>query len=294
MTPLITCSILCYNYGRYLSQAIDSCLNQTIDPSLFEVLVIDDGSTDETPAVCAVYGDLIRVSRTANQGFAKSLERGLAEAKGAYVAYLDADDWWELNKLERILPELVNNKRVVIHPMREVDSLGMSIEGRIGSCGNTSSLCVEREAGLSLMPATSEIFCRPLLDSGLGTVLTEPLASYRIHTAAMTDRSPSGSHTQFFARTSHVTADRLFELVQNPPEWASSSAQVAHLAEFYRSEGCIKDFERATEVMQYRACVRSLWVMLFSLPKARRFPRKREWRLMGRFLGLLVKGRLSL
>lgn len=48
----ITCSILCYNYGRYLPKAIDSCLNQEPGNYELEVVVIDDGSTDETPEVC--------------------------------------------------------------------------------------------------------------------------------------------------------------------------------------------------------------------------------------------------
>ena len=48
--PTFTIAILCYNYGRFLSQAIESALNQDYDGAKVEILVIDDGSTDETPA----------------------------------------------------------------------------------------------------------------------------------------------------------------------------------------------------------------------------------------------------
>ena len=194
MQPKITCSILCYNYGRFLPQAIESCLAQTVDPSLYEILVIDDGSTDNTPEVCARYGDRIRVSRTSNQGFARSLARGLEDARGEYVAYLDADDWWTPDKLAKILPALERGALVVMHPLNEVDEAGAPL-GNVGACGNTSSICVHREAGLTLLPATTEIFCRPLLDGGRGEVVEECLGHYRIHGRAMTDRSPTSRHT---------------------------------------------------------------------------------------------------
>ena len=73
----ITCSILCYNYGRYLAQAIESCLNQEQGDYQLEVLVIDDGSTDETPEVCQRYQGRIRTLRSDNKGFGASLDRAI-------------------------------------------------------------------------------------------------------------------------------------------------------------------------------------------------------------------------
>ncbi len=87
-----------YNYARFLPQAIDSALVQTHPP--LEVIVVDDGSTDETPRVLAGYGDRIRVIRQANGGAGAARNTGIAAARGEYIAFLDADDVWLPRKLE--------------------------------------------------------------------------------------------------------------------------------------------------------------------------------------------------
>ncbi|MFC4233175.1 glycosyltransferase family 2 protein [Parasediminibacterium paludis] len=277
----ITCAILCYNYGRYLHQAIDSCLNQSLDTSLYEVLIIDDGSTDETPNICSSYGNKIRVSRTKNQGFAKSIERALVEANGDYVAYLDADDWWHKDKLAKVYQELTDNILVVAHNLSDVNENGVEM-GRIGACGNTSSVCVHRLAGLTLMPTTTEIFCQPLLDIGKGKILNDVLGYYRIHEKAMTDRTPNGKHTAFFANTNYVLANNLYSLKKNLPFWLDNEKIMDRLAKKYFSEGVIKDFERATELSNasFGAWFRMVgWI----LSAKRRFG-KRELRLTVRLL----------
>ena len=87
-----------YNYARYLPEAIDSALAQTHAP--LEVIVVDDGSIDDTPGVLAAYGDRIRVIRQANRGAGAARNTGIAAARGEYVAFLDADDVWLPRKLE--------------------------------------------------------------------------------------------------------------------------------------------------------------------------------------------------
>jgi glycosyltransferase involved in cell wall biosynthesis len=87
-----------YNYGRYVREAIDSALAQTHPP--FEVIVVDDGSTDETPRVLAEFGQRIRVIRQENQGVAAARNTGVAAARGEYLALLDSDDVWKPRKLE--------------------------------------------------------------------------------------------------------------------------------------------------------------------------------------------------
>jgi glycosyltransferase involved in cell wall biosynthesis len=91
-----------YNYARYLGEAIDSALGQTLPP--LEVTVVDDGSTDDTPQVLAAYGDRIRVLRQKNAGVAIARNSGIAAARGEYVAFLDADDVWLPRKLELQMP----------------------------------------------------------------------------------------------------------------------------------------------------------------------------------------------
>lgn len=95
----ISAVIPTYNYGRFLREAIDSALTQT-HPAL-EVIVVDDGSTDDTPQVLASYGNRIRAIRQPNQGVGAARNTGIAAARGEYVAFLDSDDIWKPEKLER-------------------------------------------------------------------------------------------------------------------------------------------------------------------------------------------------
>jgi glycosyltransferase involved in cell wall biosynthesis len=82
--------IATFNHARFLGDALDSAVAQTLRD--VEIVVVDDGSTDDTPAVLARYGDRIRVIRQPNRGLAAARNAGLAAARGTYVSFLDADD----------------------------------------------------------------------------------------------------------------------------------------------------------------------------------------------------------
>jgi glycosyltransferase involved in cell wall biosynthesis len=93
----ISVVIPCYNATKFLRSTLDSVLAQTL-PAL-EVIVVDDGSTDDSAAIAESYGPPIRVIRQPNQGESVARNRGIAEAKGDWLAFLDADDWWLPEKL---------------------------------------------------------------------------------------------------------------------------------------------------------------------------------------------------
>ena len=80
------------NVERYLAEALDSILQQSIAPG--EVIVVDDGSTDATPAVLERYADQVRVLRQESAGVAAALNHAIASAHGSLLAFLDADDVW--------------------------------------------------------------------------------------------------------------------------------------------------------------------------------------------------------
>lgn len=90
-----------FNLGRYLPAAIDSALAQHPPGGPVEVIVVDDGSTDDTAEVLAAYADRVSVIRQPNRGFVAAVDRGLAAVTGEYVALLDADDEWPRDRLRR-------------------------------------------------------------------------------------------------------------------------------------------------------------------------------------------------
>jgi glycosyltransferase involved in cell wall biosynthesis len=94
----VSAVITSHNYAQYLSAAIDSVLGQT--SSALEVIVVDDGSSDDTERVVEPYRAKVRYVRQPNQGVAVARNRGIAESEGRYVAFLDADDLWLPRKLE--------------------------------------------------------------------------------------------------------------------------------------------------------------------------------------------------
>lgn len=88
----VTAIIPTYNYGRFVCDAVDSALAQSW-PDM-EVLVVDDGSTDDTPERLKKYEGRIRVIRQENRGLSAARNTGIREATGEYVAFLDSDDEW--------------------------------------------------------------------------------------------------------------------------------------------------------------------------------------------------------
>jgi glycosyltransferase involved in cell wall biosynthesis len=99
--PLASILICNYNYGRFIRRAIDSALKQTY-PHL-EVIVVDDGSTDESRQVIADYGDQIVAVFKANGGQASAFNEGFQRSRGEVVFLLDSDDWFAPHKVERVM-----------------------------------------------------------------------------------------------------------------------------------------------------------------------------------------------
>ena len=110
--PLVSVIIPVYNCERYLSQAIESVLAQKYRP--LELVIVDDGSTDNTAQVAAAFSDHIHYIYQPNQGAPAARNTGFKIASGDIIAFLDADDLWTENKLELQVPRLVKNHSVDI------------------------------------------------------------------------------------------------------------------------------------------------------------------------------------
>ncbi|MBX3237319.1 MAG: glycosyltransferase [Nitrospiraceae bacterium] len=95
--PRVSVIIPTFNCERYLEQTVQSVLAQTYAD--YEVIVVDDGSTDGTHSLMAQYGRVVRYFRQANQGASAARNLAMHQAKGEFIAYLDADDLWMPDKL---------------------------------------------------------------------------------------------------------------------------------------------------------------------------------------------------
>jgi glycosyltransferase involved in cell wall biosynthesis len=105
----VTAAITTYNRAALLPGAIESVLAQTFED--YELLVVDDGSTDETPDVLAQYGDRIRVVTQPNRGRSAVRNTAVREARAPLISFLDSDDRWAPDKLERQVPTLETHGR---------------------------------------------------------------------------------------------------------------------------------------------------------------------------------------
>jgi glycosyltransferase involved in cell wall biosynthesis len=103
-TPLlVTVIIPTYNYAKYICEAIDSVLASNFPQDEIEIIVVDDGSTDDTPDKVRVYGERIRYLSQDNQGKALATSVGIDYAQGKYLFNLDADDYFLPEKIRQVV-----------------------------------------------------------------------------------------------------------------------------------------------------------------------------------------------
>ena len=100
-TDLVSVVIPTYNYGHFVEEAVESALSQTY--TNIEVIVVDDGSTDDTGARLSRFGDRIRYHYQQNRGLSAARNAGIRQSAGEWIALLDSDDVWHSQKIERQL-----------------------------------------------------------------------------------------------------------------------------------------------------------------------------------------------
>lgn len=161
--PLVSVIMPVYNGEKYIKKAVDSVFLQEVS---LELLVIDDGSTDGTMEALSSYfgrGDFCYLRNEENMGAAGSRNRGVKHARGQYVAFLDADDWWADGKLAEQLAELKRTGYVLCSTGRELMNQDGTSTGKYipvkskitykellkHNSINCSSVLLEREAALA-------------------------------------------------------------------------------------------------------------------------------------------------
>jgi glycosyltransferase involved in cell wall biosynthesis len=122
--PKVSIIIPTYNRERYVVKAIDSVLRQTFKD--YEIIVVDDGSTDNTKEVVNQYGNRIRYIHQANSGVSAARNTGIKHARGEWLAFLDSDDEWLADYLYKQMKSLDSHPTVC---MQVTDSLFIDLNG---------------------------------------------------------------------------------------------------------------------------------------------------------------------
>ena len=115
---LVSVVIPTYNRWPMLGEAIESVLAQTVDG--YELIVVDDGSTDETPEGLRDYGSRLTVLTQSQRGVAAARNSGARRASGEYLAFLDSDDLWHARKLQRQIAFMESSREVEICQTDEI------------------------------------------------------------------------------------------------------------------------------------------------------------------------------
>jgi len=165
MRPSVSVIIPIYNSARYLREAIDSVLAQDAVAEL-EVLVIDDGSGDEGPAIASGYGPPVKLLAIQHRGHPAARNAGVAASCGEFLGFLDADDLWTPGKLARQLSTFVADPSLeaVFGHIQNFISEELSEEERAKiKCNSTAlpgllqgSMLIRREAFARVGPFAEE------------------------------------------------------------------------------------------------------------------------------------------
>jgi glycosyltransferase involved in cell wall biosynthesis len=210
MKPLVTALVDTYNHERYIEQALVSVLEQGLSPAELEIVVVDDGSTDQTPSIIQKFVPRVKYVRKKNGGQASAFNVGFAEARGEIVAFLDGDDWWAKGKMLTVTDALerhpeaaavghghyefheeTNETRLRVPQRRTLISMADREATRLANLERRfllpSALTVRRKVLEWIMPIPEQMLFIadvPLQAAALvmGTlILEQPLFYYRFH-----------------------------------------------------------------------------------------------------------------
>src|SRR5438128_12194951 len=120
--PFVSVLIDTYNHEKFIEQAISSVLEQNCSSPDFEIVVVDDGSTDRTPELIKKFLPRVTYLSKENGGQASAFNFGIPQCRGEIIAFLDGDDWWSSNKLSAVISAFASNPSVgfVGHGITEV------------------------------------------------------------------------------------------------------------------------------------------------------------------------------
>lgn len=174
MQPTFSIIIPVYNLGAMACDAIDSCIGQQgIDSKEYEIIVIDDGSTDNSGEYIDSYKHIenITIIHQQNQGLSATRNKGIRLAKGRYILFLDGDDWLASDALRLLEPHL--GESLLVFPMVYHFSQERQEERRYGMEERTYSRdeflhCTLGRKKFHIIPSQNKCYCRKtLLEQGM-------------------------------------------------------------------------------------------------------------------------------
>ncbi|MBI4424053.1 MAG: glycosyltransferase [Elusimicrobia bacterium] len=166
MPPLVSVVIDNYNYGRFLAACLDSVLAQDYPADRLEVIVVDDGSTDDSRAVLARYAPRVKAVHQANGGQAAAFNRGIRESRGELVCLLDSDDAWAPSKVSKVAAafEAHPEAGAVQHYLQETDAALTSVAHDLPAWPPLLTLEQYLDGSAVLSAATGLAYRRRFLD----------------------------------------------------------------------------------------------------------------------------------
>ena len=199
--PEFTVIMPAYNASAYIEEAINSVLNQTFDD--FELLIIDDGSTDDTRVIVEGFCDaderVIYIKNSMNLGVSGARNIGIERSRGRYIAFLDSDDTWLPNKLERQRKAFHDTLAIIVYGSYfRVDSSGRIVGMRrsVPRCNYSDLLWRNHIGNLTACYDARALSCVRFknvkhedysfwlqalrLSGGFAIGLVEPVGKYRI------------------------------------------------------------------------------------------------------------------
>jgi glycosyltransferase involved in cell wall biosynthesis len=161
--PLVSVVIPTFNRVKYVKEAIDSVLKQTYDD--FEIIVVDDGSIDETSRVLEQYGDKIRVFYQKRKGASAARNLGIAKSNSEFIAFLDSDDLFYKKKLEIQLNEIKSDEEIHICYTNEKWILNSEHKNQHAKHKKYSGWIFEKSLPLCIVSASSAVIRREVFEN---------------------------------------------------------------------------------------------------------------------------------